>query len=135
MLELIRVIFILSKYRICSFTTARKSIARNLMLSSSWMSNSVSYSSLVSVPPVQREAWQNVGTILDSKAQVASFCLELSKKLKMRYIRPPLPVDLALVKRAGYDLDTQSVAAKFGALAADDSSGYKEVAALFDKTK
>lgn len=84
---------------------------------------------------IQREAWQNVVTVLESKSQVASFCLELSKKLDMRFVSPPLPVDLALVKRAGHDLDSQSVRAKFADLAAGSSSGYKEVAALFDKTK
>jgi hypothetical protein len=33
-------------------------------------------------------------SIFESKAEVASFCLELSKKLDMRYQSPPLPVDL-----------------------------------------
>jgi hypothetical protein len=68
-------------------------------------------------------------TILESKAQVSSFCLELSKKLDMRYTSPPLPVDLAF--KRGHDGPTvDSLAAKFGAL--EDSSGYKEVVALFD---
>ena len=43
-----------------------------------------------------REAWQNVGAILTSKAELASFCLELSKKLGMKYIQSPLPVHLEL---------------------------------------
>jgi hypothetical protein len=34
---------------------------------------------------------------LNSKAEVASFALELMKKMKMRYIAPPMPVDLTLV--------------------------------------
>ena len=37
-----------------------------------------------------------VGAVLESKAQVASFCLELAKKLGMRYKCPPLPVDLSI---------------------------------------
>jgi len=41
-----------------------------------------------------RSSWQDVGVILQSKADVASFCLELAKKLNMRYTAPPLPVDL-----------------------------------------
>jgi hypothetical protein len=70
---------------------------------------------------------------LESKAQVASFCLELSKKLDMKYTCPPLPVDLALVKR-GNEVDSQSFQGKLAGLAADDSSGIREVAALFGTT-
>jgi hypothetical protein len=68
-------------------------------------------------------------SILESKAQVSSFCLELSKKLNMRYTSPPLPVDLAFKRGDGPTLD--SLAGKFAAL--EDSSGYKEVVALFDE--
>jgi len=41
-----------------------------------------------------RNSWQDIGPILQSKADVASFCLELAKKLEMRYTAPPLPVNL-----------------------------------------
>ena len=41
-----------------------------------------------------RENWANVGAILTSKAELQSFCLELSKKMGMRYVPPALPVDL-----------------------------------------
>jgi hypothetical protein len=44
------------------------------------------------------EAWQNVGAILQSKADVSSYCLEVSKKLEMRFKAPPMPVDLKMVK-------------------------------------
>jgi len=47
---------------------------------------------------VQRESWQNVIPILSSKAEVASFCLELSKKMGMRYKSPPLPVNLTITR-------------------------------------
>jgi hypothetical protein len=60
---------------------------------------------------------------------VSSFCLELSKKLDMRYTSPPLPVDLAF-KRGQDGPSVDSMAAKFAAI--EDSSGYREVAALFD---
>lgn len=40
------------------------------------------------------ESWQNVGAILQSKADVASFCLEVSKQMDMRFIAPPMPIDL-----------------------------------------
>jgi hypothetical protein len=41
-----------------------------------------------------RESWQNIGAILDSKAEVASFSLEVAKQLGCRYTAPPLPVNL-----------------------------------------
>jgi hypothetical protein len=41
-----------------------------------------------------RESWQNVGTILESRATVASFCLEVQKQLDMKYHSPPMPIDL-----------------------------------------
>lgn len=71
----------------------------------------------------------------ESKAEVSSFCLELSKKLEMRYLSPPLPVDLAFVKRGGSEGDNESVAAKLAGFALDDSSGMKELVALYDKKK
>jgi hypothetical protein len=43
---------------------------------------------------IHRESWQSVQSIYESKAQVASFALEMSKKLDMRYESPALPVDL-----------------------------------------
>lgn len=84
---------------------------------------------------LQREAWQNVVALLVSKAHVASFCLELSKKLDMKYQSPPLPVDLAVVNRSSKDDDeNQSILAKFAGFSADDSSGFREVAALFESS-
>lgn len=46
--------------------------------------------------PLCTESWQNVGAILDSKAELASFALELSKKMDLRYLQPPMPVDLTM---------------------------------------
>lgn len=43
---------------------------------------------------IHRESWQSIQSIYESKAQVTSFALELSKKLDMRYESPALPVDL-----------------------------------------
>jgi hypothetical protein len=45
------------------------------------------------------ESWQNIGIILQEKADVSSFCLEVSKKMGMRFIAPPMPIDLSLVGR------------------------------------
>ena len=38
---------------------------------------------------------QNIGPILQSKADLASFVLEATKKLDMRYESPPMPVNLS----------------------------------------
>lgn len=43
-----------------------------------------------------QEAWNKVTQVLESKAAVSSFCLEVQKQLGMRYTAPPLPVDLAV---------------------------------------
>jgi hypothetical protein len=75
---------------------------------------------------------QNVVPLLVSKAQVSSFCLELSKKLDMRYKSPPLPVDLSMVQRtAGTHEDQDSVVAKLVGLNADSES-IKNVEAMFE---
>jgi hypothetical protein len=44
-----------------------------------------------------REAWQNITPILNSRNTMHAYCLELSKKLDMRYKSPHLPVDLNIV--------------------------------------
>jgi hypothetical protein len=75
---------------------------------------------------------QNVVPLLVSKAQVSSFCLELSKKLDMRYKSPPLPVDLSMVQRTtGIHEDQDSVMAKLLGLNADSES-IKNVEAMFE---
>ena len=38
---------------------------------------------------------QNIGPILQSKADLSSFCLEVTKKLEMKYESPPMPVNLS----------------------------------------
>ena len=43
-----------------------------------------------------RDSWQHIGGILESKAAVMSFCLEVQKKLGMRYTAPSTPVDLTM---------------------------------------
>ena len=45
-----------------------------------------------------REKWQNIGAVLSSKAVVQQFCLELQKKMNMRYVSPPLPVNMTMVQ-------------------------------------
>jgi hypothetical protein len=43
-----------------------------------------------------REGWQNILPILNSRNTMHCYCLELAKKLDMRYKQPPLPVDLRM---------------------------------------
>jgi hypothetical protein len=78
-----------------------------------------------------------VVSYLVSKAQVASFCLELSKKLNMRYQSPPLPVDLALVKnyvRSQDGVPDQLSTSRMEGMSLDDR-GIQEIAALFESKK
>ena len=67
------------------------------------------------------EKWQNIGVILNSKAEVASYCLEVQKKLDIRYESPPMPVNLLGL---GPQTDVQSVfeRAEIGASDPDFSS-------------
>lgn len=76
-----------------------------------------------------RESWQNVGAMLVSKAEVSSFCLELSKTLDMRYKQPPMPVDLSINNRDGHS-ESDSVVAKFQQIAATAGD---DVAAMFSR--
>lgn len=48
-----------------------------------------------------RESWANWGALMMSKAQLASFSVELSKKLGMTFRSPPLPVDLSIIQPVG----------------------------------
>jgi len=41
-----------------------------------------------------QHSWQKVTAVLECKAKVASFCLEVQKKLDMRFVSPPMPVNL-----------------------------------------
>lgn len=43
-----------------------------------------------------RSHWQGIGAILESKASLTTYCLEVAKQLEMRYHAPPLPVDLSM---------------------------------------
>ena len=47
-----------------------------------------------------RNHWQGIGGILESKASLTTYCLEVAKQLKMRYHAPPLPVDLHMAGTA-----------------------------------
>lgn len=62
----------------------QKAMVFDLVLSSNFLSFCA---------PVTQQ--QNIGPILQSKADLSSFCLEVSKKLDMRYESPPMPVNLS----------------------------------------
>ena len=48
-----------------------------------------------------RMAWVNFADILQSKADLMHFSMELSKKLDIWYRNPPLPVDLSIMGGGG----------------------------------
>jgi hypothetical protein len=60
------------------------------------------------------DTWQNLDGLLHSRGQIKSFCHELSKQLEMRYVSPPLPVDLsvrgATIGEAGDEANIASIA-------------------------
>jgi hypothetical protein len=94
---------------------------------------------------------QNVGALLNSKADLSSFALELTKKMNMRYKSPPLPVDLSVMQRQGASFDmpmdlmnaatatTQEVGGGSGgggghvSHESHSSVDYAAIAAMFDK--
>lgn len=71
-----------------------------------------------------REGWQNIVPILNSRNTMHSYCLELSKKLDMRYKSPHLPVDLNILRGLG---DASQLDLKF---ASEDEVGRKSNEAL-----
>ena len=74
----------------------------------------------------QRENWQNAGALGKSKAEVASFCLELTKKLDMKYILPAMPVELSMLNKTG--AESESMIAQYKTMA--ETAG-DDVAAMF----
>ncbi len=52
------------------------------------------------------ESWQNIGPILNSKADVSSFCLEVSKQMDMRFISPPKPIHISLAAKESSENQT-----------------------------
>jgi len=89
-----------------------------------------------------REAWQNIGPILQSKADLASFCLEVTKKLGMRYESPPMPVTVStsgtnfrgLLTDGEDDIDNvdQEGADQMGFNKSMSAADLQDVAALFE---
>lgn len=42
------------------------------------------------------EAWQLMGQVLQSRADLSSFCLEVMKQMGMRYVSPSMPVNVTI---------------------------------------
>mmetsp|Transcript_19217 Transcript_19217/g.30955 ORF Transcript_19217/g.30955 Transcript_19217/m.30955 type:complete len:112 (+) Transcript_19217:200-535(+) len=43
-----------------------------------------------------RESWQQVGTVLDSKGNLMSYCTEVQKMLGIQYKAPHVPIELTM---------------------------------------
>ena len=110
-----------------------------------------------------RENWANVGALKDSLANVSYFSLELTKKMGMRYVAPPLPINLNMMgndsswanlqKQMAPDVDNQSARLGQSGLGASASMGnapsglapagsndaqeydFSDIEAMFDKNK
>jgi small-conductance mechanosensitive channel len=80
----------------------------------------VEYSAAVT----HRESWQNLRTIITSKAELASFSLELSKKMKLRFVTPPMPIDLRMnpATMSAFGVDPANYASYVQSMADDDCS-------------
>ena len=85
-----------------------------------------------------REKWSAIGALLQSRAELASFSLEVSKKMDMRYIPPALPVDLNMSGKRIPDATMEEFGTDEGGLrasvATDDQSyshAVDQVAAMF----
>lgn len=89
-----------------------------------------------------RESWQNITQLLQSQSDLSCFCLEVSKKMGMRYISPPLPVNLAWNQpmpptMMDGDLarslqDKEKAAAHHQQTDSMESGGFQDIAALFE---
>ncbi|KAL9186664.1 hypothetical protein ACHAXT_005902 [Thalassiosira profunda] len=74
-----------------------------------------------------RESWQNIGPILQSKADLSSFCLEATKKLDMKYESPPMPVNLSVSDNGIFQGEADEL--KGGGMAKAGDSGKKSLSA------
>jgi hypothetical protein len=80
------------------------------------------------IDATHREMWQNIGPIKQSQADLASFSLEVTKKLGLRYHSPPKPIHLSLDKPKkpdipdsdGHNYGISEVAQLFGDSGADE---------------
>jgi hypothetical protein len=93
---------------------------------------------------------QHPTALKTSLAELSSFALELTKKMNMRYTKPPLPVDLSVIQREGEKIDMATAMNLLNAASAGtnqqrgdgdenmshvshDDMDYAAVSAMFDK--
>ena len=50
----------------------------------------------LSIALQHRESWQDVGAIRESSAAVITFCMEVKKKLGIKYMAPVTPVHVTM---------------------------------------
>lgn len=83
-----------------------------------------------------RSSWQDISSLRSSMAEVQMFCLELSKKLDMRYIRPPMPINLQWKNGAAvnYQQEDDPYHENFASLTAS-SLEIQEIMNLFTRSK
>jgi hypothetical protein len=80
------------------------------------------------------ESWQASGAVNQSRADLACFALELAKKMNIRYVSPPMPIDLRTT--TGFSPEPRTDAApddgahRGGGPSMDDS-GIQSVAQMF----
>lgn len=95
-----------------------------------------------------QEKWSSIFALLQSRAELSSFALEVSKKMDVRHAPPALPVDLNMKGKFDPAAMEELVADEAGGLLADQSfthgescaHGVDEVAVMFmteqmEKTK
>jgi hypothetical protein len=83
-------------------------------------------------------------------AELSSFALELTKKMNLRYTKPPLPIDLSVIQREGDNIDMAMAMSLLNTASAGnqqsgdgagqnvsnvshDDTDYAAIAAMFDK--
>jgi hypothetical protein len=64
-----------------------------------------------------REGWTSWNALRLSQAHLATFSLELSKELDIRFKQPPLPVDLSIVQAGNNTVDPTSILNSVGGMA------------------
>jgi len=74
-----------------------------------------------SVVLVHREKWQSLPAILDSKADIQSFAVEVSRRLSIRYVAPPMGVMLDAGKINVSSSSAQADVSVMGDISADSS--------------
>jgi small-conductance mechanosensitive channel len=85
---------------------------------------------------LHRESWQEAVSVAQSKADLNSFALELSKKMNLRYRCPPMPVDLTMHHTQGsMEPDEQLGINSFNLRDRSASIDMNSISALFEQAQ